>query len=69
MTPIDKKNELIVKSLFELQRLTADEAKKIALLIAKEMLNEVELLRIEDNDYRMFTLKYWKNVIKELEKL
>ena len=69
MTPIDKKNELIVKSLFELQRLTSDEAKKIALLIAKEMLNEVELLRIEDNDYRMFTLKYWKNVIKELEKL
>ena len=69
MTPIDKKNELIVKSLFELQRLSSDEAKKIALLIAKEMLNEVELLRIEDNDYRMFTLKYWKNVIKELEKL
>ena len=69
MTPIDKKNELIVKSLFELQRLTSDEAKKIALLIAKEMLNEVEILRIEDNDYRMFTLKYWKNVIKELEKL
>ena len=69
MTPIDKKNELIVKSLFELQRLTADEAKKIALLIAKEMLNEVEILRIEDMEYRMFILKYWKNVIKELEKL
>jgi hypothetical protein len=69
MTPIDKKNELIVKSLVELQRLTADEAKKIALLIAKEMLNEVEILRIEDMEYRMFILRYWKNVIKELEKL
>lgn len=69
MTPIDKKNELIVKSLFELQRLTFDEAKKIALLIAKEMINEVEILRIEDIEYRMFILKYWKNVIKELEKL
>jgi len=69
MTPIDKKNELIVKSLVELQRLTADEAKKIALLIAKEMINEVEILRIEDMEYRMFILKYWKNVIKELEKL
>lgn len=69
MTAIDKKNELIVKSLFELQRLTSDEAKKIALLIAKEMLNEVEILRIEDMEYRMFILKYWKNVIKELEKL
>jgi hypothetical protein len=33
------------------------------------MLNEVEILRIEDMEYRMFILKYWKNVIKELEKL
>lgn len=69
MTPIDKKNELIVQSLFTLQRLTSDEAKKIALLIANEMINEVEILRIEDMEYRKFILTYWKKVKHEIEKL
>jgi hypothetical protein len=69
MTPIDKKNYLIVSALFEFEKLTSNEAKKIALMITNEMINEVELLRIEDIDYKDFILKYWKRVKNELEKL
>ena len=69
MTPIDKKNDLIVSALFEFEKLTSNEAKKIALMITNEIINEVELLRIEDIDYKDFILKYWKRVKNELEKL
>ena len=69
MTPQEKKNDLIVSALFEFEKLTSNEAKKIALMITNQMINEVELLRIEDIDYKNFTLNYWKRVKKELEKL
>ena len=69
MTPQEKKNDLIVSALFEFEELTSNEAKKIALMITNQMINEVELLRIEDIDYKNFTLNYWKRVKKELEKL
>jgi hypothetical protein len=69
MTPQEKKNDLIVSALFEFEKLTSNEAKKIALMITNQMINEVELLRIEDIYYKNFTLNYWKRVKKELEKL
>jgi len=69
MTAIDKKNELIVKALFQFEKLTSNEAKKIALMLTNEMINEVEILLIEDMNYKTFILKYWKQVKQEIEKL
>lgn len=69
MTAIDKKNELIVRALFQFEKLTSNEAKKIALMVTNEMINEVEILLIEDMNYKTFILKYWKQVKHELEKI
>jgi hypothetical protein len=69
MTPQDNANFLIVKSLRVFERLTMSEAKKIATLIANEVINEVELLRIDDEEYRQFILKYWKNTKKNIDEL
>lgn len=69
MTAIDKKNELIVRALFQFEKLTSNEAKKIALMVTNEMINEVEILLIEDMNYKTFILKYWKQVKQEIEKL
>ena len=69
MTPIDNANFLIVKALRVFERLTLDEAKKIANLVANEVINEVELLRIDDQEYRQFVLKYWKNTKANIDKI
>lgn len=69
MTPIDNANFLIVKALRVFERLTLDEAKKIANLVANEVINEVELLRIDDQEYRQFVLKYWKNTKNNIDKI
>lgn len=69
MTPIDNANFLIVKALRVFERLTLDEAKKIANLVANEVINEVELLRIDDQEYRQFVLKYWKNTKSNIDKI
>jgi hypothetical protein len=69
MTPIDNANFLIVKALRVFERLTLDEAKKIANLVANEVINEIELLRIDDQEYRQFVLKYWKNTKNNIDKI
>lgn len=69
MTPIDNANFLIVKALRVFERLTLDEAKKIANLVAEEVINEVQLLRIDDQEYRQFVLKYWKNTKNNIDKI
>jgi hypothetical protein len=69
MTAIDKANELIVKSLIKFERITLIEAKKIVLITVDEMINEIEILRINDIDYKKLMLRYWKNVKQQIEKL
>ena len=69
MTAIDKANELIVKVLIKFERITLIEAKKIVLMTVDEMINELEILRINDIDYKKLILRYWKNVKQEIEKL
>ena len=69
MTAIDKANELIVKVLIKFERITLIEAKKIVLMAVDEMINELEILRIEDIDYKKLMLRYWNEVKQEIEKL
>ena len=69
MTPIDNANFLIVKALRVFDKLTLYEAKKIAILVANEVINEVEMLRIDDEEYRQFILKYWKNTKENIDKI
>jgi preprotein translocase subunit SecE len=69
MTAIEKANELIVKALIKFERLTLIEAKKIVLMTVDEMINELEILRIEDIDYKKLMLRYWQEVKQEIEKL
>jgi DNA/RNA-binding domain of Phe-tRNA-synthetase-like protein len=42
MSATDKANELIVKALIQFEKLTLIEAKKIVLITANEMINELE---------------------------
>ena len=69
MKAIDKANELIVKVLIKFERITLIEAKKIVLMAVDEMINELEILRIEDIDYKKLMLRYWQEVKQEIEKL
>jgi hypothetical protein len=69
MTPIDNKNYLIAKTLIVLNRISIDEAKKITLLICDEVMSEIDLLRIEDIEYKKTMFSYWKRTKQEIEKL
>jgi hypothetical protein len=69
MTPIDKANDLIVKVLIELDPETFKRAQKIALKYTDEMISEVELLRVEDPEYKAFQLRFWKSTKNKIEKL
>jgi hypothetical protein len=69
MTAKDKANELIVKVLIKFERITLIEAKKIVLMTVDEMIKELDILIIEDMDYKKIMLKYWHNVKQEIEKL
>ena len=69
MKAIEKANELIVKVLIKFERITLIEAKKIVLMAVDEMINELEILRIEDIDYKKLMLRYWNEVKQEIEKL
>ena len=69
MTAIDKANELIVKVLIKFERITLIEAKKIVLIAVDEMIKELDILIIEDMDYKKLMLRYWHNVKQEIEKL
>lgn len=69
MTPIDKANDLIVKVLIELDPGTFKQAQKIALSFTDEMISEVELLRVEDPEYKAFQLRFWKSTKNKIEKL
>jgi hypothetical protein len=69
MTPIDKANDLIVKVLIELDPETFKQAQKIALSFTDEMISEVELLRVEDPEYKAFQLRFWKSTKNKIEKL
>lgn len=69
MTPTDNANFLIVKALRVFESLTLAEAKKIANLVSEEVINEIELLRIDDQEYRQFVLKYWKNTKNNIDKI
>jgi hypothetical protein len=69
MTAKDKANELIVKVLIKFERITLIEAKKIVLMTVDEMIKELDILIIEDMDYKKIMLKYWHNVKQEIENL
>jgi hypothetical protein len=69
MTPIDKSHELITTCLRTFQKLTIEEAKKAALIVANEMILEHEVITHTDQIMKNFYLKYWKNVKHEIEKL
>jgi hypothetical protein len=69
MTPIDNANFLIVKALRVFERLTLDEAKKIAYLVAEEVQKEIHYLRIQDEEHRQFQLKYWENTKSNIDKI
>ena len=68
MTAIDKANDLLVKTMAKFGPITFEQAKTISLLIASEMIDEYEIVRI-DPEMRAFYLKYWKNVKQHIEKL
>jgi hypothetical protein len=68
MTAIDKANDLLVKTMSKFGPITFEQAKTISLLIASEMIDEYEIVRIEA-EMRSFYLKYWKNVKQHIEKL
>jgi preprotein translocase subunit SecE len=59
MTPKEKAHGLIVKALVQFEKLTIDEAKKIALIAVEECLHTC----VESMIY------YWKEVKQEIEKL
>jgi preprotein translocase subunit SecE len=72
MKPKEKAQELIVKSLVQFEKLTINEAKKIALIAVDEVLN----LDLHDvGDYKDFDtpsewyISYWEEVKQEIEKL
>jgi hypothetical protein len=69
MTPIDKANDLIVKVLIELDPEIFKQTQKIALSFTDEMISEVELLRVEDPEYKAFQLRFWKSTKNKIEKL
>jgi hypothetical protein len=59
MTPKEKAHGLIVKALVQFDKLTINEAKKIALIAVEECLNTC----VESMIY------YWNEVKQEIEKL
>jgi hypothetical protein len=69
MTAPDKKNDLIVTCLKTFGKLTIDEAKKMALIVVNEMIEEHEIITHTDNEMKAFYLGYWKRVKNEIEKL
>ena len=63
MTPKEKAHELIVKALVQFEKLTINEAKKIAFIAVDEILKITwvdKFLTVED---------YWNEVKQEIEKL
>ncbi len=66
MTPKDKANELIVQALIQFEKLTLNEAKKIALIAVDEIMKQCW-------DYRDIDLQasydYWQEVKTEIKKL
>ena len=71
MTPREKANELIVKSLVQFEKLTINEAKKIALIAVDEIIEQWQYIHAyiangmgELNP----NLKYWYEVKDELTK-
>ena len=69
MTPIDNANFLIVKALRVFERLTLDEAKKIANMVAEEVAKEIRYFKIEDEEHRQFLLKYWQNTKEKITEI
>jgi len=66
MTPIDKRNDLIVTCLKTFEKLTMDEAKKMALIVVNEMIEEHEIIRHTDIEMKEFYLRYWKSIKKQM---
>jgi hypothetical protein len=69
MTAIDKCNDLITTCLRTFEKLTIYEAKKAALIVANEMIEEHETITHTDMEMKRFYLNYWKRVKQEIEKL
>jgi hypothetical protein len=63
MTPKEKAHGLIVKALVQFEKLTIDEAKKIALIAVDE------ILQITWVDKFLTVGHYWNEVKQEIEKL
>jgi hypothetical protein len=78
MTPKEKAHELIVKALVQFEKLTINEAKKIALIALDEVMKAPfentywELVPDDapDSDWFWDTFRqYWNEVKQEIEKL
>jgi hypothetical protein len=65
MTPQEKANQLIVKTLVTFEKITLIEAKKTALIVVEELLSETE----ERDGMRVINNPYWLEVRNEIEKL
>jgi hypothetical protein len=68
MAPQEKAKELVDK-FSNIALLDSYEAKLCALIAVDEMIKELDILIIEDMDYKKIMLKYWHNVKQEIEKL
>jgi hypothetical protein len=69
MTPNDKYNELITKCLSTFGRLTIEEAKKAALIVVNEMIEEHNLITHTDIEMKRFYINYWEKVKQAINKL
>ena len=67
MTPREKAHELIVKALVQFEKLTINEAKKIALIAVDEVISADWYIPTAE-DYKKWT-SYWNEVKQEIEKI
>ena len=67
MTPKEKAHELIVKALVQFEKLTINEAKKIALIAVHEIL-DVDCFDMSQKHFENH-IDYWEEVKYEIEKL
>jgi preprotein translocase subunit SecE len=67
MTPKEKAHELIVKALVQFEKLTINEAKKIAFIAIDEIL-DVDYFDMSEEHFENI-MEYWEQVKNEIKKL
>ena len=74
MTPKEKAEELCRKMLYEIEwnaqpSTVKGVAKQCALIAVEEIIQELDHLPFDDQDFGTFKMKYWQEVKKEIERL